>query len=69
MMDSTSVAAAVVVFLGCTGAMLGLTLVWATANRRPVRAHASLTGRAAAPYWYTPTGLADERGIKTRQRF
>ncbi|HEX3828317.1 MAG TPA: hypothetical protein VHV82_13710 [Sporichthyaceae bacterium] len=69
MMDSTSVAAAVAVFLGCTASTLGLTLMWATANRRPVRAHASLTGRAAAPYWYSPTGLADERGIKTGQRF
>ena len=68
MMDSASVAAAVVVFLGCSASMLGLTLMWATANRRPVRAHASLTGRSAAPCWYSPTGLADERGIKTRQR-
>ncbi|HEX3829209.1 MAG TPA: hypothetical protein VHV82_18255 [Sporichthyaceae bacterium] len=67
MTDSSSITAAVVVFLGCTAAMLGLTLTWATANRRPVRAHARLTGRAAAPYWYTPTGLADERGIQTRQ--
>jgi hypothetical protein len=69
MMNSTSVEAAVVVFIGCTAAMLALTLIWATANRRPVRAHAPLTGRAAAPYWYTPTGLQDERGIPTRQRF
>ena len=68
MIDPTSVTAAVVVFLGCTAAVLGLTLMWATANRRPVRAHASLTGRAAVPYRYTPTGLADERGIQAAQR-
>jgi hypothetical protein len=68
MIDPTNLATALVVFLGCTASMLGLTLMWATANRRPVRVHASLTGRAAAPYWYSPTGLQDERGIRTGRR-
>jgi hypothetical protein len=63
MINSLSVAAAVVVFLGCTASMLGLTLMWATANRHPVKAHAHLTGRPAEPYWYSPNGLQEERGI------
>jgi hypothetical protein len=63
MIDSFSTMAALVVFLGCTAAMLGLTLMWAMANRHPVRAHPHLTGRPAVPYWHSPTGLADERGI------
>jgi hypothetical protein len=64
MIDSLSVAAAVVVFIGCTAAMLGLTLMWATANRHPVKVHAHMTGRPAEPYWHSPTGLQDERGIR-----
>jgi hypothetical protein len=56
--------AAIVVFLGCTASILGLTLMWAMSNRHPVRPHAHLTGRAADPYWHTPTGLQDERGIR-----
>ncbi|HEX3829725.1 MAG TPA: hypothetical protein VHV82_20885 [Sporichthyaceae bacterium] len=64
MIDSLSVAAAVVVFIGCTAAMLGLTLMWAMANRHPVKAHAHMTGRSAEPYWHSPTGLQDERGIR-----
>ncbi|HEX3613313.1 MAG TPA: hypothetical protein VHU88_16615 [Sporichthyaceae bacterium] len=63
MIDSLSVTAAVVVFLGCTAAILGLTLMWAMSNRRPVSVHPHLTGRPAQPYWYSPTGLQDERGI------
>jgi hypothetical protein len=63
MIEPASTTAAVVVFLGCTAAILGLTLIWAGSNRRPVRPHPHLTGRAAQPYWHTPTGLADERGI------
>jgi hypothetical protein len=66
MIDPLSTTAALIVFLGITTSMLGLTLMWATANRRPVRAHAQLTGRQAAPYWYSPTGHAEERGINAR---
>jgi hypothetical protein len=63
MIDSLSAGAAVAVFLGITTAMLALTLVWAMANRHPVKAHAHMTGRAAEPYWHSPTGLQDERDI------
>jgi hypothetical protein len=66
MINSLSTAAAVVVFLGCTAAMLGLTLMWAMSNRNPVKAHAHLTGRPAEPYWYNPSGLQEERGIRVR---
>ena len=66
MIDSLSTMAAVVIFFGSTAAALGLTLMWAVANRHPLRAHAHRTGRSAAPYWHSPTGLADERGITTR---
>jgi hypothetical protein len=63
MPDPLSTSAALIVFLAITTSMLGLTLMWATANRHPVRAHTQLTGRRAAPYWYSPTGRQDERGI------
>jgi hypothetical protein len=49
MTDPLSTTAAVIVFLGSTASMLGLTLVWSMANRHPVRAHAQLTGRRAVP--------------------
>jgi hypothetical protein len=54
---------AVIMFLACTSATLLLTVMWALATRRPVRAHAHLTGRPSVPYWYTPTGWTDDRGI------
>jgi hypothetical protein len=66
MIDSLSTMAALVVFFGSTAAALGLTLMWAVSNRRPVRIHAHRTGRSAVPYWHSPTGLADERGITAR---
>ena len=66
MIDSLSTMAAVVIFFGSTAAALGLTLMWAFSNRRPVRIHPHRTGRSAAPYWHSPTGLADERGITAR---
>jgi hypothetical protein len=61
-------AAAVVIFLGCTAAMLVFTFVWATAGRRNTPPHRQVTGRAAQPYWHSPTGLQDERGITARAR-
>lgn len=63
MNDQLSATAAVIVFFACTCATLALTMVWALSNRRPVRPHAHMTGRAAVPYWYSPTGRQDERGI------
>lgn len=54
------------VFLAGTLATLAYALLWAVSTARPVRAHARLTGRRAAPYWYSPTGLQDERGISAR---
>jgi len=65
MNDQLSSTAAVIVFLACTFAILALTMVWAVANRRPIRRRAHLTGRPAVPYWYSPTGLQDERDIKS----
>jgi hypothetical protein len=65
MNDQLSATAAVTMFLICTFSMLTLTVAWALANRRPVRAHAHRTGRSAVPYWYSPTGRQDERGIKS----
>lgn len=66
-MDNTTTPAmaAVMVPLVCTFAILALTVFWATMNhpRRRLRIRAPLTGRRAAPYWYTPTGRQDERGI------
>lgn len=61
--SSTPAAAALIIPLIGTAAILALTFVWALSNRRPVRVHARVVGRAAAPYWYSPTGLQDERGI------
>jgi hypothetical protein len=66
MSDPGTVSAALFIFLVCTCASLALTFFWATGNRRPVPVRASLTGRPAAPYWYSRSGLADERGITAR---
>ena len=64
MVTSASPAAvAWMVLLAGTFAILAYTYFWAASNRHPVRARAHLTGRAASPYWYTPTGRQDERGI------
>jgi hypothetical protein len=47
-----------------TFAILAFTLLWAINTMRPVRRRPHLTGRPAEPYWYSPTGKQDERGIK-----
>ena len=52
----------IVILLSCTAAILLFTYVWAASNLRPVRRR-TVSGRPAAPYWHTPTGLQDERGI------
>lgn len=65
MSDQLSATAAIMVFAMCTLAILAFTMMWALSNRRPVRVHPQLTGRPAAPYWYSPTGRQDERGIKS----
>ena len=64
MNGSLSTMSAVVVFLGCTAAMMAYTLLWALGTRKPVRPHAHLEGRPSVPYWYSPSGLQDERAIK-----
>jgi hypothetical protein len=48
-----------------TGACVSFAVAWALGTRRRLRRRPHLTGRAAAPYWYSPTGLQDERGITT----
>ena len=50
------------ILLAGTAAILLFTFVWAASNLRPVRRRA-VSGRPAAPYWHTPTGIQDERGI------
>lgn len=60
---ASSATIAVMVFLSGTFAILGYTLLWALTSHRPSRARAHMTGRSAAPYWYSTTGLQDERGI------
>ena len=58
--------AAVMVCLAGTVAILAFTLVWATNTARPIRRRAKrLTGRPADPNFYSPTGLQDERGIRS----
>jgi hypothetical protein len=66
MSDPISAASAAIIFLTCTASILGMTFFWAMGNRHPVLGHVRLTGRPAAPYWYSPTGFADERGITSR---
>jgi hypothetical protein len=68
MTDPPPNAAAAVIYLGGTAATLILTLVWARAGRRITRPRRHVTGRAAQPYWHSPTGLQDERGITGRVR-
>lgn len=46
-----------------TSAILGFTLFWGLGTSRPIRNRQAVTGRAAAPYWHAPSGIADERGI------
>jgi hypothetical protein len=60
--QSVSGAEAAVILLACTAAILLFTYVWAASNLRPVRRRA-VSGRPAAPYWHTPSGIQDERGI------
>lgn len=57
------IAAAATILLACTFATLALTYVWARSNRHSTRVRSQLIGRSAAPYWYSPTGRQDERGI------
>lgn len=59
---SVSGVEAMVILLACTAAILLFTYVWAASNLRPVRRR-KVSGRPAAPYWHTPTGIQDERGI------
>jgi hypothetical protein len=56
----------VAIMIGIVGtfAILAFTFLWAFNTQRPVRRRAHLTGRPAVPYWYSPTGHQDERGIK-----
>lgn len=65
-MNDPSGLASVAIFAACTFAILAFTAFWALANARPVAARVQLTGRRASPYWHSPTGLQDERGITAR---
>ncbi|MGQ0625756.1 MAG: hypothetical protein ACT4PP_14055 [Sporichthyaceae bacterium] len=62
-MQSAPAMAGLAIFLMGTGAILLFTLAWALQTRIPLARIPHLTGRPAAPYWYTPTGRQDERGI------
>lgn len=59
---SASSIAWMVAFAG-TFASISLTFLWAVTTARPARRRAHLAGRPAEPYWYSPSGLQDERGI------
>lgn len=65
-MNDPSGLASLAIFMACTFAILAFTTFWALANRRPTAARVRLTGRRASPYWHSPTGLQDERGITAR---
>lgn len=54
---------ALMVFLAGTFATIAYTYIWAVTAHRPARNRPQLTGRSAAPYWHSATGLQDERGI------
>lgn len=54
---------ALMIFLVGTFGIVACTYVWAVTTYRPARRRAQLTGRPAAPYWHSTTGLQDERGI------
>jgi len=53
-----------VILLACSAAILLLTYMWAFSNIRPVRRRV-VSGRPAQPYWHTPSGIQDERGIRS----
>lgn len=65
-MDSMTTMGASAVVIACLAAVAGLTLFWRIATHRPVRPRPHLEGRRAAGYYYSPTGLQDERGIVPR---
>ena len=60
---ASAASVAIMICLAGTFACLMFTFVWAANTARPIRRRAHLTGRPADPYWYTPTGRQDERGI------
>ena len=60
--QSISGVEALVILLAGTTAILAFTYMWGAANMRPVRRRV-VHGRAADPYWHTPSGIQDERGI------
>ncbi|MGQ0632246.1 MAG: hypothetical protein ACT4P1_14585 [Sporichthyaceae bacterium] len=62
-MQNSSDMAGWIIFLMGTGSILMFTFAWAVQTRLPAVRGPQLTGRAAAPYWYSPTGRQDERGI------
>lgn len=52
-----------VILLACTAAILLFTYMWGASNAKPIRRR-TVSGRPAAPYWYHPSGMQDERGIR-----
>ncbi|MGQ0632137.1 MAG: hypothetical protein ACT4P1_14040 [Sporichthyaceae bacterium] len=62
MANAPDMAGWAIFFMG-TGAILLFTVAWALQARISLTRIPHLTGRPAAPYWYTPTGRQDERGI------
>jgi hypothetical protein len=62
-MDETSDLGAWTIVCSGTAACVSFAMAWAIGAHRRPRRHRHLTGRAAEPYWHSPTGLQDERGI------
>ncbi len=65
MMPSMSFITALILFLACTSGLVAFAAVWRLNVHKPVRARPHLEGRRAAAYWHSPTGLQDERGIRS----
>jgi hypothetical protein len=67
MNDPLSAGTALIVFLAVTASILGMTLMWATANRRPVRPHhRQLRDRPVLPHAHTRVGSPDVSGTRSR---
>jgi hypothetical protein len=62
-MDETSNLGAWAIVCAGTASCVSFAMTWALGARRRSLPNRHLTGRPAAPYWHSPTGLQDERGI------
>ena len=62
-MDETSDFGAWAIVCAGTASCVLFALAWGLGALRRPRRRPHLTGRAAAPYWHSPSGLQTERGI------